>query len=407
MITIKDLGITVVKDKARLSADVDVDGVSNSLWFEVDARYAKFLCEERCDAFVLGLLHWAMRHGHDIVSEIPMTDRLYEQITTQFLPAFYCANGFTRAVKRPWGVGYRVEIRVPLASEVVHPAGGDAVGAGCSCGVDSMHVYARHPELTHACVWNVHGVTNDETADVRAQGWKNLIAQAKRFADAAHCELIVCDTNYDRGCISDLMFDGSTGYANLFCIFCLQKLWKAYHIASAYEAGNYRLNVSVNTSPVYYEYYLFACCSTSYVSVRLDGVDCSRLQKVRDIVDYPLSRQFLNVCWTIREDGRNCTCHCAKCMRTLIELDACNAVERYGAVFDVKHYIGNREEYLAEYWRGLLQKNQYALEVRETFGRKVFTLREYALACLIVMRKVTKKFLRCGVTRQGEFLPRG
>ena len=407
MITIKSLGINVVKDKARLSADIDIDGISNSLWFEVDVRYAQYLCDERCDAFVLGLLHWAMKHGHDIVSEVPMTDRLYEQIATQFLPAFYCANGFTRAVKRPQGVGYRVEIHAPLASEVVHPVGGDAIGAGCSCGVDSMHIYAEHPELTHACIWNVHGVTNDETADIRAQGWENLIVQAKRFVDAAGCELIVCDTNYDRGYISDLMFDGSTAYANLFCIFCLQKLWKTYHIASAYEAANYRLDVGVNTSPVYYEYYLFACCSISYVSIRLDGVDCNRFQKVRDIVDYPLSQQFLNVCWTIREDGRNCTSHCAKCMRTLIELDACNAVERYGAVFDVRHYMNNREEFLAEYWRGLLQKNLYALEVRKAFGRKSFTVRERMLAALIVARKIAKKLLRGGAIRKGKFSSRG
>lgn len=407
MISIEQPRITTDEGKSRLAATICVDGESYELWFEVDAKYERFLCDERCDAFVLGLLHWAMKNGHDIVSEVPMTDRLYEQVVTQFLPAFYRMNRFAETVMRPQGVGYQVKINVPLASEVEHPEGGDAIGAGCSCGVDSMHIYALHPDVTHACVWNVHGITVSETAQKRRKGWNNLVAQAKRFANAAHCELIVGDTNFDRGCMPDLMFDGSISYANLFFIFCLQKLWKYYYVASGYAVDDYRLDAGLNADPAYYEYYLFPYCSLGRISVQLDGVDKNRFEKVRDLVEYPLSRDFLNVCWTIQEDGRNCTSHCAKCMRTLIDLEACDAVEKYANVFDVKHYRENREEYLAEYWRGLLQKNPYALEVRETFGKKSFTLRERMLAALIVARKVLKKILRGGITRQGEFSPRG
>lgn len=406
MITIEQPRITTEGGRSRLAAIICVDGVSHELWFEVDAKYEKFLCDERCDAFVLGLLHWAMKHGHDIFSEVPMTDRLYEQVVTQFLPAFYRVNNFVDADRWSEGMGYRVNIQAPLAPEVDHPADGTAIGAGCSCGVDSMHIYAHHPELTHACVWNVHGVTIDETKDVRVQGWTNLVAQARRFADAVHCELIVGDTNFDRGCIPDLMFDGSISFANLFFIYCLQKLWKIYYVASGYAATDFHLNAGLNADPAHYEYYLFPYCSLGQISVWLDGIDQNRLEKVRSLANYPLAKQFLNVCWKIREDGRNCTCYCPKCMRTLLDLAALDATEKFAGVFDIDYYNSHQEEFLAEYWRGLIQKNPYALEIRATYGRKKFSLSIRFRAAIIVIRKMLKKVVRLGGTSQ-RFSPRG
>ena len=155
MITIKQPFVTVRDGKARLSADLDVDGLKTQLWFEVDEEYEEYLLYERIDAFVLGLMHEVIRKNHDIVSEAPMTRRLYFQLTNQFLPAYFKLNGG----------GFK--IRCPVAEEVAHPKGGVAIGTGVSCGVDSLHVFAMHPEITHACIWNLHGVTYNETASTR------------------------------------------------------------------------------------------------------------------------------------------------------------------------------------------------------------------------------------------------
>lgn len=89
MVEIKELTVESKDGKSRLSADIVVDGrEGRPLWFEVDEKYGRYLCDERSDAFVIGLLHYALRKGHGIVSEVPMTRRLYEQLTDQFLPAF-------------------------------------------------------------------------------------------------------------------------------------------------------------------------------------------------------------------------------------------------------------------------------------------------------------------------------
>ena len=72
-------------NRARLSADVAVDGESHELWFEVEEKYKEYLCAERSDAFVLAMMQYAFHHRHDIKAVTPMTDRLYEQIVDQFL----------------------------------------------------------------------------------------------------------------------------------------------------------------------------------------------------------------------------------------------------------------------------------------------------------------------------------
>ena len=50
----------------RMSANVDVDGIKTPLWVEVPEEYGDYLCAERSDAFLLGLLHYALEFGHDI-----------------------------------------------------------------------------------------------------------------------------------------------------------------------------------------------------------------------------------------------------------------------------------------------------------------------------------------------------
>ena len=396
MIRIKRPVLRVQGEDACLSADIVLDdGVVRPLWVRVEKRFSDFLCFERSDAFVLGLLHYAMKAGQDIESECAMTDRLYEQITDQFLPAYSKINGIRE-----------IRIDVPQLPEVQHPQDGDAVGTGCSCGVDSMHVYASHPEVTHGCVWNVHGITNDETDDDRRVAWRNLVSQAKRFTDAVGRELVVADSNYDRGCIPDLAFDGSTTYGNLFFIFAFQKLWKCFYVASGYDIGDFSLTLGVSADPAHYEYLLFPFCSMSHIRVLLDGAAHNRYQKTADLVAYDPSRRFLNVCWRISDNGKNCTCYCPKCMRTLLDLAALDATEEFAGVFDVDYYNSHQEEFLAEYWRGLIQKNPYALEIRATYGRKKFPLSIRLRAVIILARKILKKLLRLGGTSQ-RFSPRG
>lgn len=391
MVEIKELTVESKDGKSRLSADIVVDGrEGRPLWFEVDEKYGRYLCDERSDAFVIGLLHYALRKGHGIVSEVPMTRRLYEQLTDQFLPAFSKINGI-----KP------IEISVPLMNEIAHPDNEHHVGTGVSCGVDSLHVFAAHKDITHGCVWNMHGVTSvDETAETRAMGWHNLKKQAKSFTDFIGCGLIVGDTNYDRGCLPDLAFDGSITFGNLFCIFAMQKFWSRFYIASGYDVGGFNLAAGVAADPAHYEYLLLSFVSLGSLELRLDGVACNRCEKVRHLLTYEPAKKFLSVCWQINENNENCTHHCPKCMRTMLELAALDAVDEFKDRFDVQSWYDHQEWFIAELYRGLIQHDPFAREIAPHFKNKKIPFPVKIKAVAIVMRKSIRKVFRLGRTNR-------
>ena len=353
MIEIRRLSVCSQDGKSRLSADVVQDGASHPLWFEVDDRYGKYLCAERSDAFMIGLLHYAMRKGHDIASDVPMTRRLYEQLTDQFIPAFSKANGIKE-----------IELNVPLAEEVEHPDDEYRAGGGVSCGVDSLHVFAMHKDITHGCIWNMHGVTSvDETPETRALGWRNLKRLAEEFTRHVGCNLVVGDTNYDRGCLPELRFDGSVTFGNLFCVYAMQKFWSRYYIASTYDVNEFNIAAGIDADPAHYEFLLLSLASLRDITFRLDGVACNRCEKVKDLLDYEPSKKFLTVCWGINEKHENCTHHCPKCMRTVLDIAAWDALDEYKTRFDVDSWHKHQEWFIAELYRGLLQGDPFAKEI--------------------------------------------
>ena len=329
MITIKAPKIAYSDGKATLSAEVEVGSEGRKvLWFTVDGKYGQYLCAERADAFVLGVLRMAMWEGHDIVSEAPMTDRLYEQLTEQFLPAFYKANEFDREpANHPSEKGFAAKIVAPLAPEV--ETSGTAVGTGVSCGVDSLHVFATHPDITHACVWNAHIPDVNETDETRKAGFADMVERASRFCEETKHELITADTNFDRGGIGCLRWENMTTFGNLFCVYCLQKLFRKYYIASDCSVLGFNFRLPLYEDCAHYEFFLFPHVSLPHLSIRMDGHDCRRVEKIRDLLNYPPARQFLNVCWRLRPDHRNCSCHCEKCMRTMLALYALGALDGF------------------------------------------------------------------------------
>ena len=379
------------KAQMRLCADIDRDGEKRTLWFGVDETYAKYLLHERSDAFVIGILQYAIQNGHDIVSEAPMTRRIFEQLTEQFLPCYNRMHGDFKSRK-----GRAVKIISPLDDEV-SPLG-VSVGTGISCGVDSLHVFATHKDVTHACIWNMHGITNDETDEKRRIGWENLVSQARRFCAATSYDLIVGDTNFDRGCFPDLAFDGSTTYGNLFAVHALQKLWSKYYVASTYSIEDFSLSLDVCADPTHYEYLLFPFASCGHLSVRVDAPQLSRVEKVRDLIGYPPAKKFLNVCWDIHPDNKNGTYDCPKCMRTILNIWAWDALDEFRDVFKIDYVKKHPEEFIAELYRGYLQHNPYALEMKDLYKAKKISLGVRLRAWRIVLKKAIFKILRGGKT---------
>lgn len=389
MIEIKLVRASEIADRKRLSADIVVDGVSRELWFEVEEEYGKYLCDERSDAFVLAMLQYAFHHGHDITTATPMTDRLYEQLTDQFLPAFNKINGL------------HTHIISSTAPEVEHADDGSRVGTGLSCGVDSLHVYAMHPEIDIACVWNtgVLGLSDQVVA---------LHERAMAFSKSVNIPLLKGWTNFDRAFMPGVKWEGMTTNGNLFCIFALQKLWKRYYVASDCDIENFHFKVgSIFGDPARYEYFLFPYVSLGHIQVWMDGSAHNRVEKVRDLIKYEPAKRYLNVCWQTNENHRNGTNDCPKCMRTLLDLDAFGAVDDFKDVFDVEYFHKYQHEFLAEYYRGVIQKDNFALELVPYFKNRHFPFAMKLKAWKILFSKAIKKLLRGGKTKHGGFSSKG
>ena len=74
-------------ERVRLIADIDLgNGDVRPLWAEVDACYGQYLCAERSDAFLVGLLHYAMSNQYDVVCEVPVTAEILLRLRTVLIP---------------------------------------------------------------------------------------------------------------------------------------------------------------------------------------------------------------------------------------------------------------------------------------------------------------------------------
>jgi hypothetical protein len=65
--------------------------------------------------------------------------------------------------------------------------------------------------------------------------------------------------------------------------------------------------------------------STAAIDFVYDGGEADRLEKVRFIARSPVALRFLRVCWENRDGAYNCG-RCEKCLRTMVELEACGAL---------------------------------------------------------------------------------
>lgn len=56
MIKINKINATENNEHSRLVFNIEDDGILKEIWFEVDKKYGKYLCYERADAILIGIL---------------------------------------------------------------------------------------------------------------------------------------------------------------------------------------------------------------------------------------------------------------------------------------------------------------------------------------------------------------
>ena len=358
MITITKPSIFEFGDKVRIQNTVDIDGKEENLWFEVPSEYAEYLCPERSDAYVIGLLNYAMRHQHDITCEVPMGEELHYQISTYLIPS----------LAKHSKVLYPTTIFSALDCTPISNAGG--VGTGLSCGIDSFHVLANHVDcpypslkLTHFTHNNVgsHGI--GDQAEIKRQ---NRETHSIKCANEIGLKIITTNSNY--GDIFRQNHLLTHTYSSCFAIYMLQKLWRVYFYASSgYNFSGFIIKDSEKRPPGHYELLSLDCFSTKSLKIYSEGGAKTRLEKTKTIVDYPLAKKYLNVCLT---QFTNCG-KCAKCRRTLLALDALDQLDKFHSIFDIDYYKSNRYEYYCWLYKENIHGNEMIREIYDLLSPKV------------------------------------
>lgn len=278
-----------------------------------------------------------MRTGNDIKCEAPVSEELLYNIRQYLIPL---------VVKYGNNLHY-VNITAETVPEPLENAG--MTGASASCGVDSFNTIAnqysssyKSMNITHLCLNDV-GAFNSCYGDETKQDFvkEERYKKAKEFADEIGLPLILTESNFGQ------MFSQShlltNTYSSVFSILCMRKAWKTYYYSSAYhDIGLFSLFNNESKDSSYYDLLSLSCFSTDGLRIYSEGGERTRLEKVFNIVNFPLARKYLHVC--IREQY-NCGM-CDKCTRTLLCLDIAGKLEEFSGVFNINYYKEHREEYL-------------------------------------------------------------
>lgn len=325
----------------RLCSDIDRPSGKFTLYYELPKKYDKYLCTERINSFVLGILEYAMYFGYDISSETPMDEALYYQLIN-YGPDIIAENIHFL---------HKTNLDIPFSAEVIESE--QAVGTGFSAGVDSFYTVLKHLDpdeksfkLSHLLIANVGAFTFAETEKTQAifyQQVKKLSCAAKKLG----LPLISVNTNYndfyldvcaEKSC-ENYMYGGSP-FKIAACVYALQKLFSIYYIASSFKIDKFHFNQKDHYFALDYYVKLFSTLSLMFYN---SGVEAERIEKVKYICKNEVVKNYL--CLDL---GDNCS-RCNKCLRTLFELYSLNALDGYEKalnISDFKNHLSNR---IAEY----------------------------------------------------------
>lgn len=343
---------------AILENKITIDGKSRTVWFKVDAQYGEYLCYEKNDAYIIACLNYAMRNHHDIVSLNPISEDLLYNIGTYLIPALIENNPDF----------HKVQITSETTNEVLPSAG--RVGTGISCGVDSLNALASHTDSK----FPNHNITTLTFNNVGSHGvgkearklYESRIHRPRQFAEEYGFEFVASDSNL-MDVIEQNHFKTHT-YSSMFAVFCLQKLYSIYYYASAgYRFHEFKLNDTPSSGCATYELLSLSVFSTSQIRILSEGMGSTRLDKLKNVVNYRPSYRYLNVCL---KEGDNCGV-CEKCIRTLLGLDATGKIDLYKDVFDIQYYKEHKSWYLKQMLIRIKNKKHDYLEMYPYFKKEI------------------------------------
>lgn len=319
-------------ERTFLCASVTLGEETKEAFFSVEPEYARYLTAERSDAFVVGFLTTAMRMGWDMECHTPMTKRLHYQITNYLIPAM--ADNMD--------IYHAISIHAPVADEVLPCE--KAVGTGWTGGVDSMytlmnHLHLENPghRLTHLVIAN-----NGALESKNNQALLASMAQRARSGIAAELGLQVIAIDSNLQLLQQEKYLAVAAFRLPAVILAVQKLFGVFLNSAGYEFAKFSF---VPENSAYYELLPLQCFETDCTAFYSANGAIPRIQKLRELSDFPLALKYLHPC--IYAKGDNCG-KCGKCVRTQAALYALGTLEKFRDVFPVDEFLANKTQHLAQ-----------------------------------------------------------
>lgn len=320
-------------------------------YFEFEKNYENYICDERSDAFVMGLLSSAMENGMDIEFEAPISEQLYYQLTTYYIPMVAKYNATYPM--------HFIKLIGQLDNSKISNKG--AVATGCSGGVDSFYTIARHSkdnisksyQLTHL-VYN-SSCTSDGIEERIKKNFMNNFLEIKNIAKDCDLKLIACYNNLNEFYIFPYKAFNMFYATTLGVVaYALQKLIGIYYESSGDPISEFNLDLTKthgHDSQVF-DVFTLSCMNTENLKFYSAGVECTRIEKEKYISDYIPAQKHLVVCGFMsffekEPKFKNCS-YCPKCLRTMAQFYALGdgTLEKFHAVFDVEQFLNHKSKYI-------------------------------------------------------------
>lgn len=358
MINIGTVKKTIIRDSVRVSADINFNGLKKILFFETARENTEYLCDDKADGFLLGLLAAALKAHSDITVESPVSQRLLYGLSTFLIPALIKMNPEFENINI-----YSMHTTNQISNKF------NGAATAVSCGIDSFYTILKNLEskipdsnkLTHLVFFNAgnFGINYEDSL----KEFHEQIGYVKPACDSLNIPLLWLNSNLME--FVRLPFEQVHTFCNISCAMILQNLIKIYYYSSGHSISKFKLNFSDSSN-----YDLL-----NEISLKTEGFEMisfnglvTRFDKTKYIADSIIVKENLNVCVNsekVRKEFNKINCSkCFKCIRTMISLDILGKLNDYARVFDLDTYYKNKSKYWGDLkyirWRA---KDEFAAEI--------------------------------------------
>jgi hypothetical protein len=315
---VTDARLIRLRDSCQLEAWVTLESMQSDpflLWYRFPLDYITAVSVGLNDVFVAALLTPAMKLGERLRIEGVVSGQLM-----QSLPRL-------QAIYHEWNEGLSIISVESSGIDLLaaHEGRAGRVSLFFSLGVDSFYSllknYRDHPgdEKTIDNLLFVRGL-DIAIDDPKVDDLFNMSVQnAKKVADQFRKTLLVASTNL-RHFTNKYVSWGKTchGAALASIALALSEGFTEVKIASTYDWEHlFPWGSHPELDPLW---------SNGKVLLSHDGCEATRLEKTRMVSLNPIALETLRVCYENPDSLYNCG-KCRKCLRTMVELQTCGALE--------------------------------------------------------------------------------